>query len=359
MGIDAVPLWITDAGGIVSFGALFQRLRGVDYPPIWGGNPTAAIYIAVSLSFAALFAILNRMLKKHVDMNVFNSTIMKLLAGGAGVMLVFIYMNFAIDDAAFTLGQAVIDFSEVTYFLFFVMSAVMFVVIFRYASKETATRTEMLMIEASKKYIRDLEESYNTLRAIRHDYVNILSSFKLYIDNEDMAGLSKYYYDELSEVNKDLLHQNMLMSSLENIRLNEVKSILIYKCSQAAQHEIRICFEIREPIEKLGVSTAIVCQMLGILLDNAVEAALKADKKELSIAIVKNPNSTAFIIKNTWAKQHFPIDKLFELGFSTKQEGSGVGLYTVRNYTEKIKGLYLETETTDEHFTQILTVKSI
>jgi two-component system sensor histidine kinase AgrC len=282
---------------------------------------------------------------------------MNLLAVGAGVILVFIYMNFAIADTAFVIGHAAIDLGEITYMLFIVMSAVMFAVIIRYASKETAARTEMLMVEASKKYIRDLEESYNALRTIKHDYVNILTSFKLYIDNEDMKGLAKYYYDELSEMNRELLHQNKLMGSLENVRLDEVKSILIYKCSGAAQHEIGIRFEIREPIEKLGVSTAIVCQMLGILLDNAIEAALEVDKKALEIAIVKNPNSTAFIIKNTWAEQHVPIDKFFELGFSTKPDGSGVGLYTARNYTEKIKGLYLETETTDEHFTQILTVK--
>ena len=51
------------------------------------------------------------------------------------------------------------------------------------------------------------------------------------------------------------------------------------------------------------------------------------------------------------------MNKIFELGFSTKGKNRGTGLHAVRNYTEKIKGLHLETEVTDEYFCQILTVK--
>ena len=147
------------------------------------------------------------------------------------------------------------------------------------------------------------------------------------------------------------------LGSLQNVKINEIKSILIYKGSAAAGHEIDTGIEVRESIEELGVGAAIVCQILGILLDNAIEAATLADEKKLHIAIIKNPNSKTFIIKNTWQKQAIPMNKLFELGFSTKEGNRGIGLYTVRSLTEKIKGLFLETEVSDEYFSQILTVK--
>ena len=282
---------------------------------------------------------------------------MRFLLISAGVALVFTYKNFALPHVHINLRQWTINFGDIAYMLFAVTSVVMLVITLRYISKETALRTEMLLTEASKKYIHDLEESYKALRTIKHDYVNILTSLKLYIDNNDMDGLSKYYYDEFSEMNKELLYQDRLMGSLQNIILSEIKSILIYKGSLAAQHEIDVNVEVNEPIENLGVSTAIVCQLLGILLDNAIEAAQEADEKKLHIAIVKTANSIAFIIKNTWKAHDVSVNKLFELGFSTKSEGRGIGLYTARSYTEKIKGLYLETEITDEYFTQTLTVK--
>jgi len=312
----------------------------------------AVVFIVFSLSF-----LLKNFLEKRIWVNTLNHKIIRFLLISAGIALVFILKNFAIEGAHITVGQWAIDFGDIAFMLFFASGAAMFIIILRYVSMETALRSEMLLAEASKKYVSDLEESYRALRTIKHDYVNILTSFKLYIDSKDIEGLTDYYYDELFEMNKDLLRQDQLMGNLQNVRINEIKSILIYKCSVAVQHEIDTDIEVRESIESLGVSTVIVCQMLGILLDNAIEAALDTDDKQLHIAIVKNPGSKVFIIKNSWKKQSVSINKLYELGFSTKGEGRGVGLHTARRYTEKMKGLYLETEITDGYFIQTLTVK--
>ena len=348
--------------GVDSAVMLSLRLAGYEYGSILA--PTLTLDTANILMFAVVFsviwllaALLERLLKKHADINILNNRVMHFLLISAGVALLFIYLNFAVEDTTVPFGRWAADFGDIAYVLFFVTSLIMFVIILRYVSKETAVRTEMLLAEASKKYIHDLEESYKTLRTIKHDYVNILTSCKLYIDNKDIEGLTKYYYDELSEINKDLHNQDKLIGSMQNIQISEIKSILIYKCSLAAKHGINTHIEITEPIESLGISTAIVCQMLGILLDNAIEAALETDSKSLNIAIVKNPASKAFFIKNSWIERDISLDKLFAPGFSTKGEGRGIGLSTVRNYTEKIKGIYLETELSGEYFTQILTVK--
>jgi two-component system sensor histidine kinase AgrC len=335
--------------GIDGVAQYFSKLMG--YKIISGelDKYWAITYIAFAATLILLVIALKRFLKRRIDMNIFNNRSMYLVIAISGIMIIISHINFRGDilDAA----------GDIMYVLFFVSVIAMFAIIAYYISKENALRTEKLIAESSKKYINDLEASYAALRTIKHDYVNIMSSFKLYIENGDMAGLAKYYHDELSEMNNDLLHQDRLLGSLQNIQINEIKSILIYKCSVAAQQQIDINIEIREPVDGLGVSSAIVCQMLGILLDNAIEAAAEADGKKLGIAIIKNPNSKTFIIKNTWKQQEIAIDKLFELGFSTKAKDRGVGLYTVRNYTDKISSLYLETEFDTDHFTQTLTVK--
>ena len=345
---------------------LSLRMLGYDPAPIWDVNTdwiatqnwvAVLVFIAVALGMWLLSVLLKNFLKKRIDMNIFNNRIMPFMLISAGVAVVFIYVSTASETPSITLGQWTLSFGDIAYLLFFITSVIMFAVILHYVSRETALRAEMLLVDSSKKYIHDLEESYRALRSIKHDYVNILSSFKLYIDNKDMEGLAKYYTDELAEMNRELLYQDQLMDSLHNVWVSEIKGILIFKCSVAAQHEIDTSIEVREPIERVGVSSAIVCQILGILLDNAIEAILEADEKKLYLTIVRNPNSKVFIIKNTWVKQDIPLDKLFDPGFSTKAESRGVGLPTVRRYTERIKGLYLETELTDRHFTQILTIE--
>jgi len=293
--------------------------------------------------------LLSRFLKKRIDMNIFNNKSLYFIAGISGLMIIISFINF-MEDTFESIG-------DVMYALVFVSVIILYVIIVINAYKENSVKTEKMIAEASQKYISDLEESYTVLRTIKHDYVNIMTSFKLYIENDDMEGLAEYYNNELSEMNKDLLSQDKLLGSLQNIKINEIKSILIYKCSIAAGVQIEPNIEVREVVDELGVSTAIVCQILGILMDNAIEAVEEIGNKELSIAIIKNPNSKAFVIKNTWNKQEIAVDKLFELGFSTKAKERGIGLYTVRNYTNKISNLYLETEIDTDYFTQTLTVK--
>ena len=339
--------------GIEGITLLVSRQFGHEVTPVL----LIHLYIAVALTVFLLSFLLKKFLKMCQAMDILNSQTMRFLLINAGFVLVFTYKGFILEHIRISFAGLTFGFGDIANILFVATSAVMFAIVIRYVFQESALRTERLLVEASKKYVQDLEESYRALRAIKHDYVNIMTTFKLYIDNENMAGLKKYYYDELSEMNKGLLYQDQLLSNLHNVALSEIKSILIYKCSIAAGQGIDINMEVKEPIDNLGVSTAIVCQMLGILLDNAIEAIAETDDKKLHIAIIKNPTSKVFIVQNTWKKTDVPINKLFELGFSTKADGRGIGLYTARNYTEKLKGLYLETEITDEYFMQTLTVK--
>ena len=328
--------------GVDGLTTLFFLLLGRNYDsPYW-----SIVFMVHALGITSTIFILRRIFKKRIDMNVFNNKSTYLVTAISGVMIILAYIVFR-GDELYAPGA-------IMYALAFVSIVVMFIVIMRYVFHDTARRTEMLIAEASKQYTRDLEESYAALRAIRHDYVNIMTSFKLYIDDRDIDGLAKYYYNELSEMNRELSHQNKLITSLQNIHINEIKSILVYK---ASTQYVTTTIEAPDPIRALGVSTAIVCQILGILMDNAIEAAMDTQEKHLSIAIFSNPTAKVFIIKNSWQQQELEIGKLFELGFSTKGSNRGVGLYTVRNYTNKIKGLLLKTELAPDSFTQILTVK--
>ena len=310
--------------------------------------------IILTILFTAAYLV-RILVKNRMDINIFNNRTMHLLVVTSSIALIIIYINS--DIAILPLPGWMVGVADIGHILFLVCIGTLIVLMVRYISKETKHRTEMLIAESSKKYIQDLEESYKSLRTIKHDYVNIMSSMKLRIDSGDIDGLTKYYYDELSELNSELLHQDKLMEDLHNLHISEVKSIFIYKCSVAAGYNIDVSIEARESIDDIGISTALLCQILGILLDNAIEAAIETENKKLSIAIIKNPNSKVLIIKNTWIKKNVAMNKLFELGYSTKGKERGVGLHTIRNYTDKINGVYLETELDDEVFTQILNIK--
>lgn len=239
---------------------------------------------------------------------------------------------------AFTLFMGSIGTAELLNIDFVIVVFFFFLTVHSFVS-ESEKDIQKTLIEASEKYNSILEKSYDELRILKHDYINILASLKLYIDNEDIEGLKKYY-DQLN------IFDVTEVLDLRNMQVSEIKSLLLFKLDNSIQ------LEIRETIDSFGINTAVLCQILGILIDNAKEAKINY----MRIAFIKNPNSKTIIIKNDWKPQDISVKKIYEKGFSTKGSHRGIGLNTVKKYTDKFKNLYLETEI-GETFTQTLTIK--
>ena len=60
---------------------------------------------------------------------------------------------------------------------------------------------------------------------------------------------------------------------------------------------------------------------VGILVNNAIEAANSSVEKEVHIAVFNMPNGVHLIVQNSIADQPIDWNKLFDKGFSTKEIG--------------------------------------
>jgi len=318
----------------------------------WGIVNIAIMVIIFMLSF-----LINRIIRSKFKTFFFNGTILNILVIISSVVLFFMYIRIAVAEDNLNIFGFLWTVDDLFFLIFFVSMVAMMIIVMVYIARESAINNEKMLNDANKKYIQDLESSYQSLRALKHDYINILNSFKLYIDTDDVDGLKHYYYNELLEMNNEMLHHDALLSSLHPVQNQEIKSILIFKCAAAEAMGINVSIEVRDIIDTFGISTGILCQIVGVFLDNAIEAAYETTHKDVVIALIKNPESKTIIIKNSWTRQAIHIQKYFELGFSTKGEARGIGLATVRNYTDKYAKLMLETEAEEDFFTQTLTIK--
>ena len=108
----------------------------------------------------------------------------------------------------------------------------------------------------------------------------------------------------------------------------------------------------------LGFSSGI----LGILLDNAVEASKKCDEKIINIVIRKDnkANRQLFVIENTYSNKSVDTDRIFEKGYTSKIEDDGknhgLGLWEVRQILKKNNKLNLFTTKSNRLFTQQLEI---
>jgi len=355
ISLGYIILWYLSIGAV---SVLFLTLIGrVDWYTEynWGFLVVGITVVAFLLSL-----IIKKILKNLGLMRVFYHKIMSVLAVIIGISLTFVY--FTSDADVILLGFLRMNIptnnlNASAYVLLFISIGITIAVIVHYMFKESSLQTEKLINTAFALYVQDLEMAYTGLRMIKHDYVNIMATMQIYLANEDIDGLKKYYNKEMTPLNQSLLHQDKLMTSLQQIAIKEIKSILAYKGSKACEQNVEVFIGAHDFIDQVGAPTAIVCQILGILLDNAIEGALETDNPKFWIAVIKNVKSTVFIIKNTWNQQVVATHKFFELGFSTKGSGRGLGLDIVNQYLVKVKNLHLETEVAADYFTQTLTLK--
>jgi len=79
-----------------------------------------------------------------------------------------------------------------------------------------------------------------------------------------------------------------------------------------------------------------LCEVLSELLDNSIEASKKTKDKIIYIDITKDYKCKRIKIINTFSNE-IHLNKIGEKNYTTKQDGSGIGLYYISNLNKNIK----------------------
>ena len=102
-------------------------------------------------------------------------------------------------------------------------------------------------------------------------------------------------------------------------------------------------------------TTLNICQIIGVYLDNAIEAVDSLSKKEVMINIYMEDALIIEIINNI--NKTFDINKIDKQGYTTKSGSHGYGLTLVNNILKEDKSLLNEREISKNTFKQKLIIK--
>ncbi|MEE9753765.1 sensor histidine kinase [Listeria seeligeri] len=237
-----------------------------------------------------------------------------------------------------------------------ILLIVIVTVVLRTATNELKVQNQKEQLEQLQDYVTTLESLHREMRVFRHDYVNILSTLVGYIDNNDMPGLKFYFENNIVPINKTIESNNYKISLLQNIHVIELKGLLAVKLIRAQELKIDAILEVVEPIDKIAMDSIDLCKAVEILLDNAVEAALTCENPVIRIAFVKKGDSILIVFANSLPMNMPPVYKIFEEGFSTKGEGRGLGLASLREIMQKYSHVALDTKVTNREVIQELEI---
>lgn len=223
------------------------------------------------------------------------------------------------------------------------------------SSKLAITTTNL---EQEKENNRILKEMQDELHGFRHDFSNIMCTIGGYVQVKDMNGLSKYY----SQIQKDVTKINNLGTLNSDVINNPAVFILLSsKYSKALELGIDMNINVFLDLNKLNMKIYEFTRILGILLDNAIEASKECNEKIINIEIRKDSkrNRQILIIENTYSNKNIDTDKIFEKKYSTKEGNSGLGLWEVRQILKKNTNLNLFTSKDGNYFKQQLEMYNI
>ena len=218
---------------------------------------------------------------------------------------------------------------------------------------------EQIQTEAKQKamqdlqdYTRNLEAMYNSLRSFKHDYVNILLSLSGYIEDGDMDRLKDFFESKIFPTKNLITGEDYKLNQLSNISVLEIKSLLSAKMIYAHESGIDITIDIPDKVESFLIDTVDLARILGIFLDNAIEATLETEQPQIGLNIIQNKTGVSIIISNRFRDNGLMLHKLKQKGFSTKIGHQGIGLWNAQKIISSYDNVLLETTMKCDYFTQ-------
>lgn len=183
----------------------------------------------------------------------------------------------------------------------------------------------------SMEYVLRYEKIINEQGKKNHEYNNQLMVIKGYVDNPERLS---EYLDEV--IGEHKTGQNYTVKQLGFLPDGGVKGLLYHKLSKMEDNNIKYYLYVDQnlkdkDIESFDLKTyRDLTKLLGVFLDNAIDAALKSEEKEIEVELKDKDDCLLLTISNTYDK-NTDINKVGKSGFTTKGVGHGFGLSIVKD----------------------------
>ncbi len=220
------------------------------------------------------------------------------------------------------------DYLFFYYALVLVMAALMAGVVVYLSQQLDSTRkleAQRDVIAQQQLYEGDLEAIRQEVRSFRHDYKNLLAGLSEQADKGELEQLCAALSELDAGFDRRIGERIRVSTQLGNVRIPQVRSLLLSKLAAMGEKGMDCRLEVLYPVERVGMDPWNFARCLGILLDNAAEAALESETPWVEVILLSQKGRLSLRVSNPYAGTIDP-DKIWIEGFSTKGKGRGLGL---------------------------------
>ncbi|MCF1783089.1 GHKL domain-containing protein [Lactobacillus mulieris] len=225
--------------------------------------------------------------------------------------------------------------------------------------KKNHEKTELCSLkeqmEMMRVYTAEIEKNYQELRKFRHDYKNMLLGLKVM---QTESVIDERYLNKMIDYSHRMIDNSVMrFSGLSNLKIDSVKSLMIAKLVHAEQSGIEVNFECLTPITNINMDEIKLVRILGILIDNAVEAAIESEEKRINILFIDFTDLIEISIENSFLGKLPSLSEMKKVGFSKKGKNRGLGLSNAQDILLATKQADLAQYSNQGIFVSTLTIR--
>ena len=246
------------------------------------------------------------------------------------------------------------------YYLLVAVTVILMTVLVVYLAQRVDTVRKMQaqqdIIAQQQLYEQDLEMIRREVRTFRHDYKNLLAGLSQQVKEGELEELRRTLAELDAGFDLRLGKKILASTQIGNIQIPEVRSLFLSKLTVMRKKGVECCLEVLYPIVAVDMDVWDFTRCLGILIDNAVEAALDTQKPWVEIMLLAQDGQIFFQISNSYANRIEP-ENMWNEGWSTRGAGRGLGLFSYQRILERYPNATLFTDWENSVFVQKLTVE--
>lgn len=244
---------------------------------------------------------------------------------------------------------------------FFLICILVGIMVFIIGYFKEKSGNNKLIIEYAQllDYVKTYEEEVVDKSKKQHEYKN-----QLVIIDDMLPKTNKKAKEYLKKVlnNVEDVTDNDWLVKLKNLPSGGIKGLVHFKIKKMIENKISVYVDVDKKLSKkdnwvnLEKNLEDISRILGVYLDNAIEAASKAKDKQIIIEFINKDNCIEFSLSNSY-EGNISFAELDREGYSTKGKKRGVGLALVKDIIDNNNILSQSREINGKFYVQKLQIK--
>lgn len=306
----------------------------------------------VCTMFIIITIILRKTLNKLVNINIENRKLIIIYTTLTFICIAIFFYN-AFSNIVISLDLIVSVFAMIV-----------FIVILFSLIKQTI-KNNKLMNEYDKllEFMVTYENEIENQRILRHEVKNEFRTIRAKIcDNQENKEIIEYIDEIVNdkyEVNKEKY------AKFGYLPPNGIKGLCYFKTQEAEDKGINVSLSISKRVKNSTIYNLTVKEqrdfgrILGVFLDNAIEASIESEEKQIGIEAYTNAEKEFKIIITNTYNNKVDKNKIGKESFSTKGKARGHGLLLVKQLVGKNNIFEIKTDIQENIYIQTIEIKKL